>query len=109
MKLKMAADQVLKRFSRQIRKEDASKEQEWINSLKNRKLTVRGLMSFYAQAPAMRILEKDQVTFARRICKNCTLVRREDRQKVKKEVKVSNRHACPEVHSQLTADNKLPF
>jgi hypothetical protein len=39
-----------------------SKEEEWINSLKNRTLTVSGLMSFYAQAPAMRILEKDQVT-----------------------------------------------
>jgi hypothetical protein len=39
-----------------------SKEQEWIDSLKNRKLIVCGLMSFYAQAPAMRILEKDQVT-----------------------------------------------
>jgi hypothetical protein len=39
-----------------------SKEQELIDSLKNQKLTVRGLNSFYAQAPAMRILEKDQVT-----------------------------------------------
>jgi hypothetical protein len=39
-----------------------SKEEEWISSLKNRKLIVCGLMSFYAQAPAMRILEKDQVT-----------------------------------------------
>jgi hypothetical protein len=39
-----------------------SKEQEWIDSLKNRKLIVCGLMSFYTQAPAMRILEKDQVT-----------------------------------------------
>jgi hypothetical protein len=39
-----------------------SKEQEWIDSLKNRTLTVSGLMSFYAQAPAMRILEKDQAT-----------------------------------------------
>jgi hypothetical protein len=39
-----------------------SKEEEWISSLKNRKLIVWGLMSFYAQAPAMRILEKDQVT-----------------------------------------------
>jgi hypothetical protein len=39
-----------------------SKEQEWIDTLKNRTLTVSGLMSFYAQAPAMRILEKDQVT-----------------------------------------------
>ena len=39
-----------------------SKEKEWINSLKNRTLTVSGLMSFYAQAPAIRILEKDQVT-----------------------------------------------
>jgi hypothetical protein len=39
-----------------------SKEQEWIDSLKNRELTVSGLISFYAQAPAMRILEKDQVT-----------------------------------------------
>jgi hypothetical protein len=40
-----------------------SKEQEWINSLKNQTLTVTGLVSFYAQEPAMRILEKDQVTF----------------------------------------------
>jgi hypothetical protein len=39
-----------------------SKEQEWIDSLKNRTLTVSGLISFYAQAPAMRILEKDQAT-----------------------------------------------
>jgi hypothetical protein len=39
-----------------------SKEQGWIESLKNRTLTVSGLISFYAQAPAMRILEKDQVT-----------------------------------------------
>ena len=39
-----------------------SKEQEWIDGLKNRKLTVMGLISFYGQAPAMRILEKDQVT-----------------------------------------------
>jgi hypothetical protein len=38
-----------------------SKEQEWIDSLKNRKLIVCGLMSFYAQAPAMRILEKSQI------------------------------------------------
>jgi hypothetical protein len=38
-----------------------SKEQEWIDSLKNRKLTVSGLISFYAQAPAMRILEKSQI------------------------------------------------
>jgi hypothetical protein len=38
-----------------------SKEQEWINSLKNRTLTVSGLISFYAQAPAMRILERNQV------------------------------------------------
>jgi hypothetical protein len=39
-----------------------SKEQEWIDTLKNRTLTVSGPISFYAQAPAMRILEKDQVT-----------------------------------------------
>ena len=39
-----------------------SKEEEWINSLNNRTLTVSGLISFYAQAPAMRILEKNQVT-----------------------------------------------
>ena len=38
-----------------------SKEQEWIDSLKNRTLTVTGLISFYAQEPAMRIMEKDQV------------------------------------------------
>jgi hypothetical protein len=40
-----------------------SKEQEWIDSLKNRTLTVSGLISFYAQAPAMRIFEKNQITF----------------------------------------------
>jgi hypothetical protein len=34
---------------------------EWIDSLKNRTLTVSGLISFYAQAPAMRILEKSQI------------------------------------------------
>ena len=38
-----------------------SKEEEWIKSLKNRTLTVSGLISFYAQEPAMRILEKNQV------------------------------------------------
>ena len=38
-----------------------SKEEEWINSLKNRTLTVSGLISFYAQEPAMRILEKNQI------------------------------------------------
>lgn len=38
-----------------------SKEEEWITSLKNRTLTVSGLISFYAQAPAMRILEKSQI------------------------------------------------
>jgi len=38
-----------------------SKEEEWINSLKNRTLTVSGLISFYAQEPAMRILEKSQI------------------------------------------------
>jgi hypothetical protein len=38
-----------------------SKEQEWIDTLKNRTLTVSGLISFYAQAPAMRILEKSQI------------------------------------------------
>jgi hypothetical protein len=41
-----------------------SKEQEWIDSLKNRKLTVRGLISFYAQAPAMWILEKGQIVLS---------------------------------------------
>jgi hypothetical protein len=40
---------------------DLSKEQEWINSLKNRKLTVTGRISFYALKPAIRILEKDQI------------------------------------------------
>jgi hypothetical protein len=40
---------------------DLSKEQAWIASLNYRTLTVSGLMSFYAQKPAMRILEKDQV------------------------------------------------
>jgi hypothetical protein len=39
-----------------------SKEQEWIDTLKKRTLTVSGLISFYAQVPAMRILEKDRVT-----------------------------------------------
>jgi len=38
-----------------------SKEEEWIKSLRNRTLTVSGLISFYAQAPAMRILEKSQI------------------------------------------------
>jgi len=38
-----------------------SKEQEWIDSLKNRTLTVSALISFYAQAPAIRILEKSQI------------------------------------------------
>ena len=38
-------------------------EQEWIENLKNRTLTVSGLISFYAQQLAMRIFEKDQVTF----------------------------------------------
>jgi hypothetical protein len=40
---------------------DLSKEQGWIASLNYRTLTVSGLMSFYAQEPAMRILVKDQV------------------------------------------------
>jgi len=40
---------------------DLSKEQAWIASLNDRTLTVSGSMSFYAQEPAMRILEKDQV------------------------------------------------
>jgi len=31
-----------------------STEQEWIENLKNRTLTVSGLISFYAQQPAMR-------------------------------------------------------
>ena len=39
-----------------------SKEEEWINGLKNRILTVSGLVSYYAQAPAMRVFEKNQVT-----------------------------------------------
>ena len=38
-----------------------SKEQGWIESLKNRTLTLSDLISFYAQAPAMRILEKSQI------------------------------------------------
>ena len=37
------------------------KEEEWISSLKNRTLTVSGLISFYVQEPAMRILEKNQI------------------------------------------------
>src|SRR6516225_309720 len=41
---------------------DLSKEQAWIASLNYRTLTVSGLMSLYAQKPAMRILEKHQVT-----------------------------------------------
>jgi hypothetical protein len=40
-----------------------SKERQWIENLKNRTLTVSGLISFYAQQAAMRILEKDQVKF----------------------------------------------
>jgi len=40
---------------------DLSKEPEWIDSLKNRTLTVSGLISFYAQEPAMRILGKNQI------------------------------------------------
>ena len=39
-----------------------SKEKGWIESLKNRTLTISGLISFYAQEPAMRILEINQVT-----------------------------------------------
>jgi hypothetical protein len=39
-----------------------SKQKEWIESLKNRTLTLSGLISFYAQEPAMRILETNQVT-----------------------------------------------
>jgi hypothetical protein len=38
-----------------------SKEEEWINSLKNRTLTVSGLISFYAQEPSMRIWDKNQI------------------------------------------------
>jgi hypothetical protein len=38
-----------------------SKEEEWIKSLKDRTLTVSGLISFYAQESAMRILEKSQI------------------------------------------------
>jgi len=38
-----------------------SRDEEWINSLKNRTLIVSGLISFYAQKPAMRILENNQV------------------------------------------------
>jgi hypothetical protein len=41
---------------------DLSKEQEWIDSLKYRALAFTGLISFYGQDPAMRILEKDQIT-----------------------------------------------
>ena len=41
---------------------DLSKEQEWIHSLKYRTLTFTGLISFYAQEPAMRIMEKEQIT-----------------------------------------------
>jgi len=40
---------------------DLAKEKAWIESLNYRTLTVSGLMSFYAQEPAMRILEKDQL------------------------------------------------
>jgi hypothetical protein len=39
-----------------------SKEKEWIESLKDRTLTISGLISFYAQEPAMRILETNQIT-----------------------------------------------
>lgn len=38
-----------------------SKEKEWIESLKDRTLTISGLISFYAQQPAIRILDRDQV------------------------------------------------
>ena len=38
-----------------------SKEEERINSLKNRTLTVSGLISFYAREPAMRIWDKNQI------------------------------------------------
>jgi hypothetical protein len=41
---------------------DLSKEQEWIDSLKYRTLIFTGLISFYGQEPAMRIMEKDQIT-----------------------------------------------
>jgi hypothetical protein len=41
-----------------------SRDEEWINSLKNGTLIVSGLISFYAQGPALRILEKNQVALA---------------------------------------------
>jgi len=39
-----------------------SQEEEWIKSFKNRTVTVSGLVSYYAQAPAMRLFEKNQIT-----------------------------------------------
>jgi hypothetical protein len=50
-----------------------SREQEWISSLKNKTIIVQGLMSFYAQEPAMRILEKDQVSFPGQTAKESDL------------------------------------
>jgi hypothetical protein len=38
-----------------------SLDEEWITSFKNQTLIISGLISFYVQEPAMRILEKDQV------------------------------------------------
>src|SRR6266481_2633418 len=39
-----------------------SQEEEWIKSFKNRTVTVSGLVSYYSQAPAMRLFEKNQIT-----------------------------------------------
>ncbi len=39
-----------------------AEENEWISSLKDQTITVSGLVSIYSQKPAMRILEKNQVT-----------------------------------------------
>jgi hypothetical protein len=50
-----------------------SKEQEWIENLKNRTLTVSGLISFNAQRPAMRILEKKSGNLSRRTRANLNM------------------------------------
>jgi hypothetical protein len=39
-----------------------AKENDWIGSLKDRTIIISGLVSFYFQKPAMRIVEKKQVT-----------------------------------------------
>jgi hypothetical protein len=41
---------------------DLSKDHDWINSWKNRRMVVVGLISFYALESAMRVSEKQQVS-----------------------------------------------